>query len=118
MMPPRECSPNGGWSWRERADAKAEWREQAGTATQVAVMQNFDAFCWVPSAPEIIIDIEIAWCCGRKRMDDDNAITACKPARDGIADVLLDGDDRKLRTGRVTQKRGEGIVTFVLRDAA
>jgi hypothetical protein len=63
----------------------------------------------------VVMDLEIAWCCGRKRMDDDNAIAACKPLRDGIADVLFGGEDKHITQGTVTQTRGDGTVTVVLR---
>jgi hypothetical protein len=61
------------------------------------------------------MDLEIAWCCGRKRMDDDNAIAACKPLRDGIADVLFGGEDKHITQGTVSQTRGSGTVTVTLR---
>lgn len=119
MQPPVECSPN--WRGHTRSKAKrkavAEFREEAAKATTVAVLQNFGSFVWVPSAPEIIVDIEIAWCCGRKRVDPDNAMGFCKPALDGIAENL-GINDRKFRPGEVKQVRGGGMVTFTLREAA
>jgi hypothetical protein len=116
MMPPPEANPNDHGN-RTRAKRKAirEWREEAGKAVMVTVLQDFDRFMWITSATEIIVDWEIAWCCGRRRLDDDNAIAACKPARDGIADAF-GVDDKRFRTGTMTQTRGAGIVTVTLRD--
>ncbi len=63
----------------------------------------------------VIMDVEIAWCCGRKQADDDNAWASLKALRDGIADVLCNGEDRVITQGNLTQTRGEGVVTVTLR---
>jgi hypothetical protein len=64
----------------------------------------------------VVMDVEIAWCCGRKRLDDDNAWASLKACRDGIADVLFMGEDRYMVQGTLTQTRGDGTVTVVLRE--
>lgn len=114
MMPPREVSPNGGWSWRERGKAKLEFRECAGWAAREQVSgTNDDA---LRHAETILLDAEIEWCCRRKKMDDDNAKACLKAAIDGIADVLWDGNDRRVQVGTVTQTRGKGVTRLVLRE--
>lgn len=112
MMPPRECSPNGGWSMKARMRGKKAFREEAKKAAAYTTIGDAS---WMSEAKEILVDIEIEWAQGRKRMDDDNAIASCKAARDGIAEILLGGDDRKLKMGKLTQVRGEGITTFMFR---
>lgn len=123
MLPPRECSGNYRGHTRGTAKVRAiqEWRSEAGKAALVARALRPGSFGWLVGAARIVVDIEIAWCCGRRSLDDDNAIHACKPARDGIADVLLrgkdgaPGDDSRMVTGTITQRRGGGTVTFRLR---
>lgn len=112
MMPPRECSPNGGWTWRERAKARAEFRAEAEKATRYEAT-GIEQFAG--SFDPVTIDVEIAWCCGRKRLDDDNAKAALKSCLDGIADVLWGGQDRHVTIGEVRQTRGEGMVTVTIR---
>jgi len=64
----------------------------------------------------VVLDIEISWEKGRKRVDSDNAIGMCKAARDGIADVLWEGRDSHVTIGEVRQTRGEETTTFILRS--
>lgn len=112
MMPPRECSPNGGWTWRERASAKAAFRAEAAKA---ALYEATGTEAFVFRLDPVTIDAEIAWCCGRKRLDDDNAKAVLKAAIDGISDVLWGGQDRHVTIGAVKQVRGEGLVRMTLR---
>lgn len=107
MLPPRECSPNARAHWVKKAWAARNFRECAGWATRATGNRN-----WRES---LIMDVEIAWCCGRKRMDDDNAWASLKAARDGIADVLFGGEDRFITQGTLTQTRGDGTTTVTLR---
>lgn len=111
-MPPREVSPNWHGSWRKRAAAAAAFRAEAGWATRFDLPAAF-----LGRVAPVAIDVEIAWCCGRRRLDDDNALASCKAALDGIADVLWDGQDRHVTVGTVTQTRGQGTVTVTLRGA-
>lgn len=64
---------------------------------------------------DMIMDIAVEWCCRRKEMDSDNLVAACKPARDGIADALFEGDDSRIQVGVVTQTRGAGVTRVTLR---
>ncbi len=91
------------------------WRDAARLSTYGSLLAGEREA--ISAARSVIMDVEIAWCCGRKRMDDDNAIAAMKPARDGIADVLWAGEDRYITQGRLTQTRGEGTTTITLREA-
>jgi hypothetical protein len=114
MQPPAECSPNSRAHWRKKAAAIRDFRMCAFLATR---MQLCTAAAWTPDfSGGAVMDVEIAWCCGRKKMDDDNAWASLKPARDGIADVVFGGEDRKVVQGTLTQTRGSGIVTVTLRD--
>lgn len=119
MMPPRECSANFRGHWRAKARTAKEWRAIAKMYTDLFVScpvcytEVEDA---VVQSNWVIMDIEVEWCCGRKRMDDDNLIAACKPARDGIADALWGGEDRHVRMGDVTQRRGAGVTIVTLRQ--
>lgn len=114
MMPPRECSANFRGHWWDRAQAGKDWRETARMAALVddGVHGIPDPGAW----DTVVLDIEVEWCCGRKRMDDDNLIAACKPARDGIADALWGGEDRHVRVGDVTQRKGAGVTIVTLRQ--
>jgi hypothetical protein len=111
MLPPSEVSPNYHGSWRKKAAAVAEFREQAALATRLTT----DADSFSGKRDPVTNAFEIAWCCGRKRLDDDNAKAALKAAIDGISDVLWGGQDRHVRIGKVKQIRGQGTVTMTLR---
>lgn len=64
------------------------------------------------------MDIAVEWCCGRKAMDSDNLVASCKPMRDGIADALFDGEDKRIQVGAITQTRGDGVTQVTLRALA
>lgn len=111
ILPPRECNPNFHGSWRARADAVWVFRRAAGWATKAWV----NAANRPPLAGDyVVMDAHIAWCCGRRALDDDNAWASLKAARDGIADVLFGGEDRFIVQGTLTQTRGAGVVTVTL----
>jgi hypothetical protein len=112
MLPPREVSPNGGWTWRQRREAKAEFRGEAAKAT---LYDSEGVTAFADRFEPVTIDAEIAWCCGRKRMDDDNAKACLKSAIDGISDVLWRGQDRHVTLGEVKQTRGDGMVIVTLK---
>ncbi len=122
MLPPKECSPNWRGHWTKKARAARKFRECAGYAT----IEAFESQDWSPlrryhhrlGKRAAIMDVEIAWCCGRRELDDDNAWASLKAARDGIADVLFGGEDRSLVQGTLTQIRGAGTVTVTLREGA
>jgi hypothetical protein len=116
MCPPREVWPNTHIGWREKAAAAADFRYQAGLATQIAKLER-DDFGWVAGARQVVLDIVIAWPKGQRRLDDDNCWASMKHARDGIAEVL-EVDDRKFRQGSLRQTHGQGIITVTLREAA
>lgn len=111
-LPPRECSPNWRGHWGTRRRAVEGFRSCARWATHGALRES--GARWRSDAP-VVMDVDVAWCCGRQRIDDDNLIAALKPARDGIADILFDGEDRCIVMGTVTQRRGDGTVTVTLR---
>jgi hypothetical protein len=117
MLPPAEVSPNWTGSWRKKAAAVKAWR-WAAKATTVDYLNRGEggvrAFCGYDHGG-VVMDVEIAWCCGRKRMDDDNAWASLKACRDGIADALFFGEDRSIVQGELRQCRGAGTVTVVLR---
>jgi hypothetical protein len=118
MLPDRALSPNSRAHWRKKAEAARELRWNARMATWgVAANQGF----WEVSGGGlrfIVMDVEIQWCCGRKKMDDDNAWASLKSARDGIADVLFGGEDRFIVQGKLTQTRGDGSIRVTLREVA
>jgi hypothetical protein len=105
MLPPVEVSPNWHGSWRKKAEAVAELREHAHWLRRLE------------RSPAVTIDFQIAWCCGRRRLDDDNAKACMKPIIDGIAAELWSGQDRHVTIGEVVQTRGDGIVTVTLKGA-
>lgn len=111
FLPPPECSPNWRGHWRQKARAVASFREQAAWATRFTA----DADVFGGKRGPVTIDVEIAWCCGRKRMDDDNVKASLKPVIDGIAQELWGGQDRHVTIGTVRQCQGSGIVTVTLR---
>lgn len=113
MMPPRECSPNWHGHWANKARAVAEFRQQARMSAMVA--DNTEA--WIGFDGPVTLDVEIAWCCGRKRLDDDNAKASLKAAIDGISDALWSGQDRHVTIGTVLQKRGKGVVRVMMRGS-
>jgi hypothetical protein len=117
MLPPAEVSPNWHGSWRKKAEAVAELREQAHWATICGVDDPVNAIHLrrLERCAAVMIDFEIAWCCGRKRLDDDNAKACMKPIIDGIAQELWGGQDRHVTIGEVTQVRGAGTVTVTIR---
>jgi hypothetical protein len=112
MQPPAEVSPNFHGSFRQRAKAVREFRDEAAKATRYEGSRT-EAFR--ENYRPVTLDAEIAWCCGRKAVDPTNAPSLLKAAIDGIADVLFDGRDAHILMGTVTQTRGSGTVTVVLR---
>lgn len=117
MLPPQECSPNWRGGWRARASAVAEARETSRLAALGVGRERARAILGRWGDGPLILDAEIRWCCGRKSVDDDNGWAMLKAFRDGIADTLLNGDDRRVRLGELRQTRGDGSVTFTLRRA-
>lgn len=115
MTPPREVSPNARVHFRRRARAVAAFRAEAAKAAQFE-SEGTSAFCGRMLPVEL--SAEIAWCCGRKRLDQDNAIASLKPLVDGISDWLWHGRDEHVRMGQITQVRGDGRVTITLRALA
>lgn len=114
MLPPRECSPNVRVSWRRRAKAVAEFRAEALKAAQYEATEAVSAFCGY-TLP-VRLNAEISWCCGRKRLDDDNAKASLKPLVDGISDWLWFGHDDHVTIGTVVQRTGgDGMVTVTLK---
>jgi hypothetical protein len=114
-MPPRECSPNYRGHWSVLARARAEFRE-----TAFYTMWNLPGvdkeWLFLRYGQPMALDIAVAWCCGRKRMDADNLVAACKGAIDGIADAVWSGDDSHVTIGTVTQTRGEGVTILTVRE--
>ena len=116
----RDLSPNARhahWSSRRRAV------EQARMATAMAVRTTLDV-----NDPEACFQrarwpLTLHWLIGlakrQRRMDDDNALAACKAHRDQISDEL-GIDDRNFVTGSLTQVRdpeGQGFVRVVIEEA-
>jgi hypothetical protein len=81
MTPPRECWPNTRVGWRQKAEAIADFRYQAGLATKIAKLAR-DDFGWITRAQLVLLDVVIAWPQGQRRLDDDNARASLKAARD------------------------------------
>jgi crossover junction endodeoxyribonuclease RusA len=113
MEPPREVSPNARVHWRVKARATRGFREAAAWATLDAVYGEGVTDELFRNG--VVMDAEIRWGRGRKRIDDDNAWASLKAARDGIAAVLHE-DDARMTCGRLTQTRGDGRVIVVLRE--
>lgn len=106
-------SPNGRLDWRRKARAVAAARRVAFYAAREAIPAG-SVPAWASGA--VGVRLVIAWGKGQKRMDDDNAIGACKAYRDGIADALGIKDAR-FRTIALDQARdpdGLGYVTVEL----
>lgn len=117
MVPPIECSPNSRTHWRKKARTVREAREIAGWATRAGLngeSPGLTRYCG--HNPGVVVDIEIAWTGRRKTMDDDNAKASCKAFIDGVSDVLWGGKDDCVRIGELTQYRGEGTTTLILRE--
>lgn len=117
MLPPAEVSPNWHGSWRQKGKAVAEFRAEAAWAVRVAMSDSHLVTAFCGHFAPVVLDFQIAWCCGRKRLDDDNAKAALKAAIDGISDVLWGGQDRHVTIGEVKQIRGQGLVTVTLKGA-
>lgn len=115
-LPPRECSPNSRAHWSTKAWAASTLRQEAMKATFHESSDGVLAFA--DQYDPVRLDIEIAWCCGRRTLDDDNARASCKAIIDGISDVLWGGQDRHVTIGTVTQTRGAGTVTVRLKGAS
>jgi hypothetical protein len=111
-LPPRECNGNWHGHWRTRSAVAREWRLCAWLATRAVDIDDATRDALVDGC---VMDIEVGWDGRRKRMDSDNLVTACKPARDGIADALFAGDDSRMQVGTVTQRRGAGVTIITLR---
>src|SRR5262245_53959434 len=108
MVPGPELNPNSRAHWRKRHEAAKELRFVAGhmarLATNLGMCEDWRL------VGDVVMDISVSWDGRRKEMDSDNLIAACKPARDGIADVLFGGDDSRMVVGNVTQRtRGKGV---------
>lgn len=119
MQPPAECAPNRRRHWRVVSRAAREAREEAVKATRMALNNgepSLSAYCDYPG--DVVMDIEVAWHGHRRGMDADNLVAACKPLRDGVADVLWDGQDGHVRVGQVRQTRGQGTTTLILREGS
>jgi hypothetical protein len=115
MLPPHECSPNWHGHWATKAAAVKELRDTAGWYTRYCQMTygpHWPAFSGV-----VVMDVVIAWSGRRKPMDDDNAWASLKACRDGIADILFDGEDRLITQGTLRQTRGDGTISITLREA-
>jgi crossover junction endodeoxyribonuclease RusA len=112
MEPPREVSPNARVHWRVKARATRGFREAAAWATLDAVYGEGVTDELFRNG--VVMDAEIRWGRGRKRIDVDNAWASLKAARDGIAAVLHE-DDARMTCGRLTQTRGDGRVIVTLR---
>jgi crossover junction endodeoxyribonuclease RusA len=115
MLPDRELSPNSRAHWSVKQRAAREFRGTAAWATIAWLTHEITDVDWGRGA---VMDVEIQWCCGRKKMDDDNAWASLKAARDGIADVLFGGEDRFITQGTLTQTRGDGSILVTLREVA
>lgn len=107
MLPSRLLSPNARVHWRK-------WSREAGFARTVAAWATRAALD-TPGSPVrqwcgydhggVVMDIAVAWCCGRKRMDDDNLIAACKPGNV----VKLASNQGKCRALLEQPRRGTAI---------
>jgi hypothetical protein len=116
MLPPRSCSPNSRSHWRERHADVSTFRDCAYLSA--LAWANAAENEWAIRGAEVIVmDAEIHWCCRRRSVDSDNAWAMLKSCRDGIADALFGGEDKHIRVGTLTQRRGEGLVRVTLRGA-
>lgn len=118
MVPDAAAGPNRGkrnhWAKQRAINELEDCAWKATLAMREA--PDFAAIQEAAARSGLIMNLEIAWCCGRKRMDDDNAIAACKGLRDGVA-AGLGINDRQIRQGEMRQVRGDGSVTVTLREA-
>lgn len=111
---PDAClSPNARRHWRRIADAKADYRTKAYYAALQALGPNV----WRLGAMRKINRVTVTYTFhppGKRRMDDDNAISCMKSARDGLAQAL-GVDDKLFTTGPVDWgepvPRGSVVVT-------
>lgn len=140
MCPPKACSPNGGWHWRAKADAKAQLRMAAKGAALNARWQwlgNPTFSGGVPEHVEIWVDdgkpvplhgaifegpvlvrVCIGWGKGRRMADSDNALACCKSAIDGCTDAAIWVDDKQCSFAPVVQVRDEDGAGFVRLEIA
>lgn len=114
--PDAALSPNG----RRNPFAKARAVKAARTMAMISTHQALMAHRWNWDGPDerspLGVDVVIRWAKGRKTMDHDNAIAACKATLDGVADGL-GVNDKRFRIGTLVQDRdpsgrGEIIVTI------
>lgn len=109
-FPDHAVSNNGRLSWPARARKTRELRkwgqiaafEGLGRLDHVA-RTAFGVAAYPDPGVRLIEQFTVDWelvAPPKVRWDDDNAISACKPLRDGIADAL-GINDRKITTGRV-----------------
>jgi len=89
-FPSHAVSNNGRLNWGAKSRLTRELRTWGYQAAKAALAGPH------PLLP-LIVDWELV---APTRWDDDNAISACKPLRDGIADAL-GINDREMATGRL-----------------
>lgn len=117
----RDLSPNarhGHWAIRNRAVVQA--RSATDYAMRADIDLNDPQACFQRARWPLTLDWEIGLAKRQRRLDDDNAIAACKPHRDQIA-ACLGIDDRNFVTGNVEQVRdpdGWGYIRVTITEAA
>jgi hypothetical protein len=117
-VPSYNLSPNARVSHWTKSKLVKEWRGQIKMHLRAA---------WGPEPPAVPdgpldLHVEIAWPRGRRNLDDDNATSICKFARDQLCASLGLPSDARVRTASVTQGRAlpgdlAGSVTLVLEPA-
>ncbi len=112
--PPRELSPNARVHWRTKATAAKATRDAATLVTR-SLLARAPRPAFIDD-PALVVDIEIMWGSGRKRMDADNATSMMKSGLDGIADGLGVNDRvfrlEALRQGFATDRAGSVVVVI------
>ena len=95
QMPPAALSPNSRLHFRRKAKIVKEWRELTHLTTMVAIQRQRIRGKW-----ERAIWSPIFTWPDRRRRDEDNACSRCKPLLDGIVDAGLIPDDDKYHLER------------------
>ncbi len=99
-VPGPACSPNARASWHVVYRARNELKTAAAWAACLSV--PVEQRPWFGAEP-VTLQIRVIWPRGRKRMDDDNAIAACKGARDALNGIAW-ADDRQVTTLPIVQQ--------------
>ena len=87
-QPERSLSPNVSCHWYLRAAARGTARLAAQGAMLTALAGRGDSLPPEWATGPVLVQWEVTWGKGRRRMDQDNLLAVLKPYQDGVADAL------------------------------